>query len=722
MPQREIKATVVQKNAPAPKKRAQVPKTTPVRQSWHVTRERVQQTVFEGLCQGVSPRIVGLVGGSGSGKTTAAAELVRRSEVLEYFSDGIVWLPVNNGARDRLSSLMWQLAAMVHDDILGSIGPAPAGGGDGAPYYIKKNIGKGKGGEGLRCLVVADDVWEPEVIATLRGTGMWVLVTTRYDDMLQEAGAESVGIDKLSKDDALSVLTRASELPMGTPLPGSAWELVELCGHLVMNLAFVGRWSAVRKREDPSAWSRAVASISAELKALKINVTSDTIQEVQAKRRIAVLRAGFRYLGVENDDVQWLYLALAVVPDGHAFGLGEASVLVYGQEHSPEDEQAVAKVLDILERWSIVEKGGGSNTHLNYRMHDAHANFARESLKDRGDVRRPALNRWTEHISSLGVLTCTNRYELVGLWRVVKAVAGDGFHMGRPYDRALSSMDGSEFDMCRTNLLKVVGFREAHGDWAGAYDVRRRLLELEKQALGEEHGHIANTLRLLADVAGRIGNADEALKWRRQQMEALDAAVARDRSSKSGGTDLRSLQSLATTMMESRREEEAEQLFRQIVKVSEAQAGPDDESVGYALHSLGVCVRRRGRLPEAEELLTRSLSIKMATLGPDTAAVAYTRHNLGMCMRQTGRVEEASNHLSMALEIFEVKLGRDDVKVAGVLNLLASCAKELGRYEEAMKLFARALNIFEAKLQPGDWRVLRSRRQLNRCVDEVDAR
>lgn len=712
----------MQKSAPSPKKRAKVPKTTPMRQSWHVTRERVQQSVFEGLCQGVSPRIVGLVGGSGSGKTTAAAELVRRSEVLEFFSDGIVWLPVCNGARDRLSSLMWQLATMVHDDILGSIGPAPAGEGDGAPYYIKKRIGKGKGGEGLRCLVVADDVWEPEVIATLRGTGMWVLVTTRYDEMLEEAGAESVGIDKLSKDDALSVLSRASELPTGNSLPGSAWELVELCGHLVMNLAFVGRWSAVRKREDPSAWSRAVASIRAELRALKIDVTSDTKEGVQAKRRIAVLRAGFRYLGVENDDVQWLYLALAVVPDGHAFSLGEATVLVYGQEHSPDDEQAVAKVLDILERWSIVEKGGGSNPHPNYRMHDAHANFARESLKDRGDVRRPALDRWTEHISSLSVLTSTSRFELSGLWRVVKAVAGDDFDIGRPYDGALSSMDVSDFDMCRTNLLRVVGFREANGDWVGAYDVRCRLLQLEKEALGEEHGHVANTLRFLADAAGRIGYSREALEWRRQQMEVLDAAIARNKSSNFWGKDVRNLQSLATTMMESKREEEAEQLFRQMVEVSEAEAGPDDESVGYALHSLGVCIRRRGRFLEAEELLAKSLSIRMATLGPDSAATAYTLHNLGMCIKQAGRFEEASKHLSMALKIFEVKLGRDDVKVASVLNLLANCTEELGRYEEAITFFTRALKIFEAKLEPSDWRVKRCRRQLNRCVDEADAR
>lgn len=711
----------MQKTTP---KQAQVPKGTPARQSWYVRRERVQQIVCEELRRGGSPRIVGLVGESGSGKTTAACELVRSGETLEFFSDGIVWLTVNNGAKDRLSSLMWQLATMLHDDILGSTGPVPAGFGDGGVAYIKKRVEKGNGGKGYRCLVVADDVWDAEVMVALRETGMWVLATTRNELLLEDVDGESVGIDKLSKDSALSVLRGASELPTGTPLPDSALELVELCGHLAMNIAFVGRWSAVRKREDPSAWSRAAASIRTELKTLKINATIDSPREVQSQRRISVLRAGFRYLGAVNDHVQWLYLALAVMPDGHLFSLRDATVLVYGQEYSPEDEQAVENVLDILERWSIVRAGDGARTHRKYCTHDAHLNFARESLKDRGDIRRPAVDRWVEHISSLEVLTCMDRYELTRLWRVVKVVGGKGCRVSRPYDGALSSMDDSDFEVRRKGVLKVMGFREANEDWEGAYDARRRLLGMEQQTLGTEHGHVANTLRLLADLAERIGHSDEAKEWRRQQTEALDAAIcAKDRSLGAEDMDLSNLHSLATTMMESGRQDEAEQLFRQAVEVCEAKVGPDDERVGYALHSLGVCVRRRGRMLEAEKLLERSLSIKRTTVGPESAAVAYTLHNLGMCMmRLSGREEEAVKHLTKSLHIFEVQLGQDDLKLVGILHKLGMCAKAKGRYEQAIEFFTRGLRISKAKLEPNDWRILRSRRQLNRCIEQSETR
>ena len=63
-------------------------------------------TVFRALTVGTEPKVVGLVGPSGSGKTTAASAIVRGTEAREAFSDGILWLTVNKGARGRLPSLM----------------------------------------------------------------------------------------------------------------------------------------------------------------------------------------------------------------------------------------------------------------------------------------------------------------------------------------------------------------------------------------------------------------------------------------------------------------------------------------------------------------------------------------------------------------------------------------------------------------------------------------
>ncbi|CAM9248138.1 unnamed protein product [Ectocarpus sp. 4 AP-2014] len=59
-----------------PIKKADVPQGTPTRKSWHVERRHLMKTVVEALTDEAGPRLVGLVGDSGAGKTTAASEIL----------------------------------------------------------------------------------------------------------------------------------------------------------------------------------------------------------------------------------------------------------------------------------------------------------------------------------------------------------------------------------------------------------------------------------------------------------------------------------------------------------------------------------------------------------------------------------------------------------------------------------------------------------------------
>lgn len=68
-------------------------------------------------------------------------------------------------------------------------------------------------GEGSKCLVVADNVWENAVVSKLMETGMWVLLPTRDERLVTGADGETVGVDELSEADAESVLRRVAELP-----------------------------------------------------------------------------------------------------------------------------------------------------------------------------------------------------------------------------------------------------------------------------------------------------------------------------------------------------------------------------------------------------------------------------------------------------------------------------------------------------------------------------
>ena len=153
-------------------KKARVPRGTPALKSWYVERQRVKDDVIKGLTAGSAPRMVALVGESGSGKTTVASNIVRNDQLREFFSDGVLWLTVGRGA--NASHVMQQLAVAVHEDVRESVGSLPTDA-DGQAYVKRQIVDGSLGGGGLRCLVVADNVWDEEVSSpTVTGSGDWL--------------------------------------------------------------------------------------------------------------------------------------------------------------------------------------------------------------------------------------------------------------------------------------------------------------------------------------------------------------------------------------------------------------------------------------------------------------------------------------------------------------------------------------------------------------------
>lgn len=687
-----------------PAKQAEVPKGTPIRKSWHVQRHHVTEAVVRALTGGEGPALVGLVGDSGSGKTTAASEIVRITEVREAFPDGILWLTVNKGAKGRLPSLMLQLSRMVHNDIEGSVGHPPLASDDGAAYIKQRMMGTShpdgvKGFEKKTCLVVADNVWEKESVSKLMETGMWVLVSTRDEELVKGARGYVVGVDELSEADAESVLRRASELSPEVRLPDGAVDLIELCGRVAMDLAFVGRWSTIRRRQDRAAWSDAAGMVRAYMENEQVDSVRDDAVDSRSKRRKAILRAGFEDLATGSDDerVPRLYLSLTVMPDGHAFTLKDAAVLLCDRTPTAEDEASAGEVVDTLERWTVIR-----STESTYRMHDAHATFARESLMDRGDVRRQALKRWVKAISSLDAVRSTDPFHLKSRWRAVESVGGDAWDTVRPYAAALAVMDHSDPLLLRKSIEAVARFQGAQEDYEGASISWRRLLGVYQRDLGDDHPYVLNTLQSLADCAERLGNIQEVVEWRKKERETFPLALTRTQLQLDGGEsecvdDACGLAYVATTILTwaPNRYPEAEMLLRRCLGIQEVKLGPDDLQVAHTLYKLAVCIGKAGRLEEAERLSRRCLAIREANLGLEDVGVAYTLYDLGSIVRAAGRLEESEALFRRCLGIRETKLGKGDVHVAYTLYCVGECALQAGRLDEAEALLRRCLGIQE---------------------------
>lgn len=212
------------------------------------------------------PRMVGLAGPGGAGKSTIGSMVIARVDVRTSFYKGVLWLDVGPGAKDNLSELMLRLADMVYETVMLKECRPPRTEGieydpeDGAAY-IREVVGE----RSPRFLVAADDVCHVEVLDALRGVGAWVLYITRQAGLLPES--PPLRLDHVVKDEAEMVLRRAADL-QDECLSETVDNLMVSRDSGEMYLTFVRRWSDVRGRDrsEGKAWRMVLGRIKETLK------------------------------------------------------------------------------------------------------------------------------------------------------------------------------------------------------------------------------------------------------------------------------------------------------------------------------------------------------------------------------------------------------------------------------------------------------------------------
>ena len=673
-----------------------------------------------------------LTGRSGAGKTTAAAAMVgergpvrpgagetedearsRLDRVRALFPDGVVWLRVGKeeGGADRLPTLMRTLAKAFYENVMEKHVEAPAAGEEGE-RYVKKIVLQ----ESLRCLVVADDVWEVQVVEKLRMTGMWVLLTTREASIVEPN--ERVVVDELTQAEAEDVLRGAARLPRGEHLCDAAMDVLKLCGNVAMDIAFVGRWSSVRTTTDgvrmsTGAWANAVRRITIHIEEVRgqTRVAAAGGMANLHVERLAILRAGLEYLGTESALAQELYVMLAVLPHGYAFGLSDAGILLnYGGE-------VLGGTIAILERWAVLR----ADTAGRYRMHDAHVDFARRRLEGSGSIRDLAVQRWTAFISRLDVAMDMDLYALLEMWRVLDWAGGEGWWTSRPYDDQVVQMDVS--NQSKSHALNFVAELFDHAQKFGDLEALMQRVIKHSDDHGVGHPDVQITalhhIRQSLLSQGRVQESDDVTR-RLGEMVGPSFPSLMPGCAAGFAQTATALHTYGVCAVAARRLGDAEEWFRKALKAEEDGGRTASSQTVSTLQELGRCVREAGRPEEAKDLLMRALEIKEAKLGADHLHIAYSLHSMGVCGQEAGRLWEAEELFRRALEIKKAKLGTHDVDVALTLHSLGLCVRLAGRMGEAEELFRQALEIKEAKLGAGDYQVALTRFELSLCIEHFE--
>ncbi len=225
----------------------------------------------------------------------------------------------------------------------------------------------------------------------------------------------------------------------------------------------------------------------------------------------------------------------------------------------------------------------------------------------------------------------------------------------------------------------------------------RELLERGAEQIGGlddepvTRGHLEGTL---GRVYTNLGLYDDAT----EQLENAVATLRQAEGNQARASLASALHNLGVVYDLQGRYTEAEEVFRDTLRLAEQRDLPDDEELARTLNSLGIVLWNQGRYAESEEVLQRALVIREETYGTESDEVATTLFNLGTLTHAGGHLEDAERYFTRALAIERTIKPPNHPDIAASLNNLGSLYKDLGRLDEARRSTEEALAIWEKVL------------------------
>ncbi|MGD0363720.1 MAG: tetratricopeptide repeat protein [Bryobacteraceae bacterium] len=182
-------------------------------------------------------------------------------------------------------------------------------------------------------------------------------------------------------------------------------------------------------------------------------------------------------------------------------------------------------------------------------------------------------------------------------------------------------------------------------------------------------------------------------------LEAAYRVLYTARDGRSGRTEAALMNSLGSVLQDLGRLDEAEQHYRQALRMLENQFGPDDPDLVFALNNLGSLMMARGRLTEAARLRERSLELRARTYPPADPAVLRAVENLAAVRLAQKQYAEAERLFEQSRKAWEDRQPNSP-EAAIALNGLGAVALRTKRKEQAAALFREAIDRWPPDTEP----------------------
>ncbi|KST69045.1 NB-ARC domain-containing protein [Mastigocoleus testarum BC008] len=283
---------------------------------------------------------------------------------------------------------------------------------------------------------------------------------------------------------------------------------------------------------------------------------------------------------------------------------------------------------------------------------------------------------------------------------LIWAFVGNGkFYQGRGlYDQAqpwyeqclevVKKRLGEEHLHIAQTLKNLANLYYQQGRYGEAEPLYLQVLDMRTRLLGEEHPKVAEILSDLALIYQYQGRYEEAESFLLQSLDMDKRLLGREHPHVAID-----LNNLATLYEYQGRYEEAEPLLLQALDMDKRLLGEENPSVATSLNNLANLYTNQERYEEAEPLFLQTLDMTKRLLGEGHPKVAIRLNNLALLYKYQGRYEEAEPLFLQALDMNKRLLGKENPHIAIELNNLALLYKYQGRYEEAEPLFLQALDM-----------------------------
>ncbi len=204
---------------------------------------------------------------------------------------------------------------------------------------------------------------------------------------------------------------------------------------------------------------------------------------------------------------------------------------------------------------------------------------------------------------------------------------------------------------------------------------------------GPEHRR-AEKLAAQARARSQAGDYEQALQLARKALTITEAAVGSEHEDTANR-----LVDLARLHRALGDYPQAAALLERALGIRTRVLGPGHPKTGSTHHDLGMVHLALGNLERARIELERGLSIRWKALGPDHPSVAYSLKILGLVLIERGDLLAARSLLDQALVIQRRALGENHLYVAETLIVLGQLLADLGDYAGANASLVKALAI-----------------------------